>query len=143
MCSFHILWFIFETVSFSGSTFTNSISTASKSQMNKSLNLFCPTQNEPKIWSEMILSAPVCWSDSKLFNIISALPVTVKIVILLFSNVFSIITPDFSVTWSYRNHSNMLIWWSRNLSYHYHHPCWRQLCHMIFFCGNCVHFLII
>ncbi len=29
--------------------------------------------------------------------------------------IFSIITPVFSVTWSFRNHSNMLIWCSRNI----------------------------
>jgi len=28
---------------------------------------------------------------------------------------FIIITPVFSVTWSFRNHSNMRIWWSRHI----------------------------
>ncbi len=36
--------------------------------------------------------------------------------------------PVFSVTWSYRNHSNMQIWCSRNISY----QCWKQLCCSIF-----------
>jgi len=31
---------------------------------------------------------------------------------------YSINTPVFSVTWSFRNHSNMLIWCSRNMSYY-------------------------
>ncbi len=39
--------------------------------------------------------------------------------------IFSIIIPVFSVTWSFRNHSNMLICCSRhNSSYQY----WKQLC---------------
>ncbi len=36
------------------------------------------------------------------------------------SKTFSIITPVFSVTWSFRNHSNMLICCSRNVYYYYH-----------------------
>ncbi len=39
--------------------------------------------------------------------------------------IFSIITPVFSVTWSFRNHLNMLIWCSRNISSYY--QCWKQL----------------
>jgi len=31
--------------------------------------------------------------------------------------IFSIITPVFSVTWSFRNYFNMLMWCSRNISY--------------------------
>ncbi len=39
----------------------------------------------------------------------------------------------FSVTWSFRNHSNMLIW---NISYYYY--CWKQLYCCIFgMCGIC------
>ncbi len=34
----------------------------------------------------------------------------------------------FSVTWSFRNHSNLLIWCSRNISYN--HQCWKQLSHV-------------
>jgi len=37
-----------------------------------------------------------------------------------------IITPVFSVTWPFRNHSNMMIWCSRNI-YNYH-QCWKQSC---------------
>jgi len=37
----------------------------------------------------------------------------------------SIITPVFSVTWSFRNHSNMLISCSRNIS---HYQCWKLCC---------------
>ncbi len=33
--------------------------------------------------------------------------------------IFSIITPVFSVTWSFRNHSDMLIWCSRNISFYF------------------------
>ncbi len=40
------------------------------------------------------------------------------------------ITPVLSVTWFFRNNSNMLIWWSRNISYY--HPCWKQLRCFIF-----------
>ncbi len=39
------------------------------------------------------------------------------------------ITPVFSVTWFYKNHSNMLICCSRNISYYY--QCWKQLCCLI------------
>ncbi len=43
----------------------------------------------------------------------------------------SIITPVFSVTWFFRNHSNILICCSRNISYYY--QCWKQLCCCCFF----------
>ncbi len=43
--------------------------------------------------------------------------------------IFSIITPVFSITWSFRNHSNMLICCSINISYYY--QCWKQLCCLI------------
>jgi len=39
--------------------------------------------------------------------------------------IFSIITPHFSVTQSFWNHSNLLIWCSKNISYYY--QCWEQL----------------
>ncbi len=42
----------------------------------------------------------------------------------------AIITPVFSVTWFHRNHSNMLLWCSRNISDYY--QCWKQLCCLIF-----------
>ncbi len=32
------------------------------------------------------------------------------------------VTAVFSITWSFRNHTNTLIWCSRNIS------CWKQLC---------------
>ncbi len=41
----------------------------------------------------------------------------------------AVITPVFSVTWSFRNHSNMLIWCSLNISYYY--QCWNQWCCLI------------
>ncbi len=44
--------------------------------------------------------------------------------------IVSIITPVCSVTWSFRNHSNMLICCSRNITSHY--QCWKQLCCFIF-----------
>jgi len=44
--------------------------------------------------------------------------------------IFSIITPVFSVTWSFRNHSNMLIFCWRNISDYY--QCWKQSCYFIF-----------
>jgi len=43
--------------------------------------------------------------------------------------IFSIITPVFSVTWSFRNQSNVMIWCSRNIFYY---QCWKQLCCLIF-----------
>ncbi len=52
---------------------------------------------------------------------------------------FSIITPVFSVTWSFRNHSNMLICCSIYISYNY--QCWKQLCCFIFFVETVIHFL--
>ncbi len=45
---------------------------------------------------------------------------------------FSIINPVFSVTGSFRNHSNMLVCCSRNISYFNHFKCWKQLCCLIF-----------
>ncbi len=39
---------------------------------------------------------------------------------------FSIITPVFSVTWSFRNHFNMLFCCSGYISYY--HKCWKRLC---------------
>jgi len=42
----------------------------------------------------------------------------------MWSWISSIITPVFSVTWSFRNHSNMLICCSRNIYY----QCWKPLC---------------
>jgi len=44
--------------------------------------------------------------------------------------IFSIITPVFSVTWSFRNHSNVMICCSRNISDYY--QFWKQLCCLIF-----------
>jgi len=38
--------------------------------------------------------------------------------------IFSIITLFFSVTWSFRNHSDMMICFSRNISYYYHQLKW-------------------
>jgi len=38
----------------------------------------------------------------------------------------SIITPVLSVTWSFRNQSNMPIWCSRNIYYYF--QCWKQCC---------------
>ncbi len=46
------------------------------------------------------------------------------------SCIFSIITPGFSVTWSFRNHSNMPIWCSINI--YYYHQCLKHLCCLIF-----------
>ncbi len=39
-----------------------------------------------------------------------------------------------SVTWSFRNHSNMLIWCSWNM---YYYQCWKKLCQFsfLFFSG--------
>ncbi len=45
--------------------------------------------------------------------------------------IFSTITQVFSVTWSFRNHSNMLICCSRNISSHYQY--WKWLCCLYFF----------
>ncbi len=44
--------------------------------------------------------------------------------------IFSIITPVFSVTWFFRNHSNMMIYCClRNIYFYY--QCWKQLCCLI------------
>ncbi len=53
-----------------------------------------------------------------------------KVIVLWWQSwVFSIVT----VTWSFRNHSNMLIWCSRNI---YYNPSWKLL-HCVFqFCGH-------
>jgi len=40
--------------------------------------------------------------------------------------IFSIITSVFSVTWSFRNHSNMQIYCSRNFS-DYYYQCWTDV----------------
>ncbi len=47
----------------------------------------------------------------------------------------SIFTPVFSVTRSFRNYSNMLIWCLRNISDF--HQCWKPSCCLIFF--NMIH----
>ncbi len=44
--------------------------------------------------------------------------------------IFSIMTPVFSVTWSFRNHYNMMICCSKNTYYYY--QCWKQLYCLIF-----------
>ncbi len=46
------------------------------------------------------------------------------------SRIFSIIPPVFSLTWSFRNHSNMLIFSSRKMSYYYH-QYWEQLLNIL------------
>ncbi len=43
--------------------------------------------------------------------------------------IFRIITPVFSVTWSFRNHSNMMICCPRNIPYY---QSWKSLCCFIF-----------
>ncbi len=37
----------------------------------------------------------------------------------------------FTVTWSFRNHSNLIIWCSRNIPYYYY-QCWKEFCCQIF-----------
>ncbi len=49
--------------------------------------------------------------------------------------IFSIVTPIFSVTGSFRNHSNMLIW-LRNIYYSF--PCWKHFLH--YFCKFVIKF---
>ncbi len=44
---------------------------------------------------------------------------------LMQSCIFSIITPVFSVTWSFRNHSNILICCSRKITDY--HQCWKRI----------------
>ncbi len=64
-----------------------------------------------------------------LCNIITILTLTFffkNIFLWWLSWIFNIITTVVSVTWSLRNHSNMLICCSRNISYYY--QCWKQLC---------------
>ncbi len=53
------------------------------------------------------------------------------------SCIFSIITPVFSVTWSVRNHSNMTICCSRNISYY---QCWKHVCCLICLVENVIFF---
>jgi len=48
------------------------------------------------------------------------------------SCIFSIITPVISVMWSFRNHSNMIIWCLRNI-----YQCWEQLSCLIFLWKLC------
>ncbi len=43
--------------------------------------------------------------------------------------ILAAITPVFSVTWFFRNHSNMLIWSPKNIYFCY--QCWKQLCCLI------------
>jgi len=42
----------------------------------------------------------------------------------------SLLQSSWSVTWSFRNHSNMMIWCSKNISYYY--QCWKQLFTFLF-----------
>ncbi len=71
-----------------------------------------PAFREPQIYSQFHLFF------IKYINI-SLIPVTAKII------------PAFSVTWSFWNHSNMLIWSSGNI--YFYLQCWNQF----YFCGNC------
>ncbi len=48
--------------------------------------------------------------------------------------IFSIISPVFKVTWSFRNHSDMLICCSGSISSYYQY--WKQLCCFIVFCPD-------
>ncbi len=56
--------------------------------------------------------------------------VKMQFIAVLKSCIFSIITPVFSVTWFLKNHSNMLICCSRNISDY--NQYWKQLCCPIF-----------
>jgi len=49
--------------------------------------------------------------------------------------IFCIISPVFSVTWSFRNQSNMMICCSRNI---YYYQCWKLLSHI--FVETMIHF---
>ncbi len=87
----------------------------------------------------MFLNVFIWLKYSKICNIVILLEI--KITVFYFniqlntiyscdqSWIFSIITPVFSVTWSFRNH-NMLICCSRNISDYY--QCWKQLLLNIF-----------
>ncbi len=55
---------------------------------------------------------------------------------LMQSWIFTIISPVFSVTWSFRNHSHIMICCSRKVSHYY--QCWKQLCSLI-----CIYYLLI
>jgi len=74
-------------------------------------------------WSKKSVKTVILW------NII-------KITLLLICNllsqswIFSIITPVFSVPWSFRNNFNILICFATNI-YDYH-QCWKQLCCLVF-----------
>ncbi len=75
------------------------------------------------------------WNSNVVNYYYSNCIITVNVIYSLFltcdqSWIFSIITPVFSVTWSFRNQCNMIIC-SGNFSYY----CWKQLCCSYFF-GN-------
>jgi len=53
------------------------------------------------------------------------------------SDLFTIVSPVFSVTWYFRNNSNMLICCSRNRSYY---QCWKPLFLLNIFMETVIHF---
>ncbi len=82
--------------------------------------------------SLLLAKATFIWS--KIFKII--LPFKITVFCLEFISVikadwiFSIISPVFSVTWSFRNHSNILMWCLTNIYCYY--QCLILLCCLIF-----------
>jgi len=62
--------------------------------------------------------------NCKYFSVVYLYTVLLNCEYTMKCNLFLYFTPVFSVTW---NHSNMRIWWSRNI-YDYYYQCWTQFC---------------
>ncbi len=69
----------------------------------------------------LITNTVILWNITSIWNKCFLLEYIVKCNLFMWcaAVIFSIITPVFSVTWSFRNHSNMLICCSRYVSYYY------------------------
>ncbi len=82
--------------------------------------------------SLLLAKATFIWS--KIFKIILPFKITVFclecISVIKADWIFSIISPVFSVTWSFRNHSNILMWCLTNIYCYY--QCLILLCCLIF-----------
>ncbi len=53
---------------------------------------------------------------------------------------FSAAIDPVSVTWSFQNNSNMVIWCSGNLIHSYYYQCWNQFFAAQYFCWYIVHY---
>ncbi len=113
---------------------TSVLSLSDRQERNKSSSLF----HALVLRDCLLISAHTHWSllylQVKIFIYVCAVCMWCQ------SWIFSTITPVFSVTWSFINHSDMLICCSRNISYY--NQSWKQFCCIIFLWNPlCIYFM--